>query len=192
MEDTLEINEELCTVTPECSHDTNLIGEELQQQEDEEVSQDVSIQELTSLEVAARTPKLQLEDNPGMDIMPDIHWSEDEQIQTQSSGDTEILEEELHTEEDIQSQRQKDKEDTVTQEPVSLEAMNEAAKESLRDVAVTQEPTTLESNLEMQVTQEKDTVTQEPVSLGMVDVVVEENPREVVATQEPATLEPNL
>ena len=27
MEDTLELNEELCTVTPECSQDTELIGE---------------------------------------------------------------------------------------------------------------------------------------------------------------------
>ena len=105
IEDTLELNEELCTVTPECSQDTELIGEELQQQEDEGVSQDVATQEPTSLEVAARTPELQLEYNPGMDIMPDIHWSEDEQVQTQSSGDTEILEEELHIEEDIQSQR---------------------------------------------------------------------------------------
>ena len=65
----------------------------MQQQEDEEVSQDVVTQEPTSLEVAARTPEMQLEDNPGMDIIPDIHWSEDEQVHTQSSGDTEILEE---------------------------------------------------------------------------------------------------
>ena len=93
MEDTLELNEELCTITPECSRDTEIIGEELQQQEDEEVSQDVVTQEPTSLEVAARTLKMQLEDNPRMDIIPDIHWSEDEQVQTQSSGDTEILEE---------------------------------------------------------------------------------------------------
>ena len=42
MEDTLEPNEELCTVTPECSHDTELIREEVQQQEDEEVSKDVA------------------------------------------------------------------------------------------------------------------------------------------------------
>ena len=59
-----------------------------------------------------------------MDIIPDIHWREDEQVQTQSSGDTEILEEQLHTKEDIQSQQQKDKEDTVTQEPVSLGMMD--------------------------------------------------------------------
>ena len=70
MEDTLEPNEELCTVTPECSHDIELIGEEVQQQEDEEVSQDVVTQEPTSLEVAARTPELQLKDK--MDIILDI------------------------------------------------------------------------------------------------------------------------
>ena len=73
MEDTLELNEELFTATPKCSQDTELIGEELQQQEDEGVSQDVATQEPTSLEVATRTLELPLEDNPGMDIMPDIH-----------------------------------------------------------------------------------------------------------------------
>ena len=128
MEDTLELNEEFCTITPECSRDTKIIGEELQQQEDEEVSQDVVTQEPTSLEVAARTPEMQLEDNPGMDTILDIHWSEDEQVQTQSSGDTKILEEQLHIEEDIQSQQQKDKEDTVTQEPVSLEVTDVAVE----------------------------------------------------------------
>ena len=59
MEDTLELNEELYTVTPECSQDTELIGEELQQQEDEGVSQDVATQEPTSLGVAAGILELQ-------------------------------------------------------------------------------------------------------------------------------------
>ena len=54
---------------------------------------------------------MQLEDNTELDIIPDMHWSEDEQFQTQSSGNTEILEEWLHIEEDIQSQQQKDKEE---------------------------------------------------------------------------------
>ena len=67
------------------------------------MSQDVVTQEPTSLEVAARTLEMQLEDNLEVDIIPDMHWSEDEQVQTQSLGDTEILEEQLHTEEDIQS-----------------------------------------------------------------------------------------
>ena len=93
MEDTLELNEELCTITPECSHDTEIVEEELQQQGDEEVSQDVATQEPTSLEVVARTLEMQLEDNLEVDIIPDMHWSEDEQVQTQSSGNTEILEE---------------------------------------------------------------------------------------------------
>ena len=48
---------------------------------------------------------MKLEDNLEVDIIPDMHWSEDEQVQTQHSGDTEILEEWLHTEEDIQSQQ---------------------------------------------------------------------------------------
>ena len=102
MEDTLEPKEELCTVTLECSHDAAL-REELQPQEDEEVIQDVVTQEPTSLGITVGIPEFQLEDNPGMDIIPNTQWSEDEQTQTQASGDTEILEEELHDGEDIQS-----------------------------------------------------------------------------------------
>ena len=48
------------------------------------MSQDVVTQEPTSLEVAARTLEMQLEDNPEVDIILDMHWSEDEQVQTQS------------------------------------------------------------------------------------------------------------
>ena len=70
MEDTLEPNENPCTMTPECSHDTGL-REELQPQEDKEVIQDVVTQEPTSLGIAVGIPEFQLEDNPGMDIMPD-------------------------------------------------------------------------------------------------------------------------
>ena len=44
---------------------------------------------------------MQQENNREVDVIPNMHWSEDEQFQTQSSGDTEILEEQLHTEEDI-------------------------------------------------------------------------------------------
>ena len=50
MEDTLEPNEELCIVTPECSHDIELIH-------DEEVIQDVVTQEPTSLGIAAGSPE---------------------------------------------------------------------------------------------------------------------------------------
>ena len=43
-----------------------------------------------------------------MDIIPDLDFGEDEQMQSQSSGDTEILEEQLHIEkcikETLQSQ----------------------------------------------------------------------------------------
>ena len=65
MEDTLEPNEELCTVTPECSQDTELIQEE-------EVIQDVVTQEPTSLGIAAESLEFQLEDDLGVDIVPDI------------------------------------------------------------------------------------------------------------------------
>ena len=67
------------------------------------MSQDFVTQEPTSLKVAVGTLEMQQENNPEVDVIPDMDWSEDEQVQTQSSGDTEILEEQLHTEEDIQS-----------------------------------------------------------------------------------------
>ena len=113
-------------MTPICSHDTELI-------------QDVVTQEPTSLGIAAGIPEFQLEDNPGMDIMPDTQWSEDEH--SLASGETEILEEELHDGEDIQSQRKVNKGDIVTQEPVSPKAINVAAEENPGDVAATKEPT---------------------------------------------------
>ena len=68
------------------------------------MSQDVVTQEPTSLKVAVGTLEMQQENNPDVDVIPDMDWSEDEQVQTQPSSDTEILEEQLHTEEDIQSQ----------------------------------------------------------------------------------------
>ena len=124
--------DEYCTLSPECSHDTEIIEEELQQQGDEEASQDVVTQEPTSLEVVARTLEMQLEDNLEVDIIPDMHWSEDEQVQTQSLGDTEILEEWLHTEEDIQSQQQKDKEEqgSTPLEPVASQPLAETAADN--------------------------------------------------------------
>ena len=135
----------------------------MQSQEDEEVIQDVVTQEPTSLEIAAGIPRFQLEDDPGMDIIPDTQGSEDEQ--TIASGDTEILEEELYDGEDIQSQGQENK-----------------------DVAVTQEPATQTLNSEMQ---EEDTVTQELVSPKAINVSTEENPGGAAVTQEPATQEEN-
>ena len=68
------------------------------------MSQDVVTQEPTSLKVAVGTLEMQQENNPEVDVILDMDWSEDEQVQTKSLGDTEILEEQLHTEEDIQSQ----------------------------------------------------------------------------------------
>ena len=46
-------------MTPELSHDTEIIEEEPQQQGDEEVSQDVVTQEPTSLKVAVGTLEMQ-------------------------------------------------------------------------------------------------------------------------------------
>ena len=91
------------------------------------MSQDVVTQEPTYLKVAVGTLEMQQENNPEVDVIPDMHWSEYEQVQTQSSGDTEILEEQLHTEEDIQYQQHKEKEEqgSVTQEPVASHPLAE-------------------------------------------------------------------
>ena len=69
------------------------------------------------------------ENNLEVNIIPDMHWSEDEQVQTQSLGNTKILEEQLHTEEDIQYQQQKDKEEqgSTPQEPVASQPLAETA-----------------------------------------------------------------
>ena len=68
------------------------------------MSQDVVTQEPTSLKVAVGTLEMQQENNPEVDVIPDMDWGEDEQVQSKPLGDTEILEEQLHTEEDIQYQ----------------------------------------------------------------------------------------
>ena len=92
-------------MTLELSQNTEILEMESQQQGDEEVNQDVSTQEPTSLKIVVGTLEMQQEINPEVDVIPDMNWSEDEQVQIQSSGDMEILEEQLDTEEDIQSQQ---------------------------------------------------------------------------------------
>ena len=66
------------------------------------------------MEISVETLRLQQEVNPGMDIIPDLDLGEDEQMQSQSSGDTEILEEQLHIEKDmkatLQSQQHEERE----------------------------------------------------------------------------------
>ena len=87
---------------------------EPQQQENEEVNQDVSTQEPTSLEIYVETLGMKQEAKPGMDIIPDLDLGEDEQMQSQSSGDTKMLEEQLHIEKDmketLQSQQHEERE----------------------------------------------------------------------------------
>ena len=46
-------------MTPEPSHDTEIIEMEFQQQEDKEVNQDVTTQEPTSLEISVETLRMQ-------------------------------------------------------------------------------------------------------------------------------------
>ena len=76
---------------------------EPQQQENEEVNQDVATQETTSLEISMETLRLQEEINHKIDIILDLDLGEDEQMKSQSSGDTEILEEQLHIEKDMEA-----------------------------------------------------------------------------------------
>ena len=68
----------------------------------------------------------QEEINPEVDIIPDLDLGEDEQMQSQSLGDTEILEEQLHIEKDmketLKSQHHEEREGqgSVTQELAAL------------------------------------------------------------------------
>ena len=50
------------------------------------------LQEPTSLEISMETLRMQQEINHKIDIILDLDLGEDEQMQSQSSGDTEILE----------------------------------------------------------------------------------------------------
>ena len=78
----------------------------------------------------------QQEINPEMDIIPNLDLGEDEQMQSQSSRDTEILEEHLHIAKDmketLQSQQQEEREGqgSVTQEPATLHPPVEAAADN--------------------------------------------------------------
>ena len=55
----------------------------------------------------------QQEINPEMDIIPDLDLGEDEQMKSQSSGDTEILEEQLHIAEDMEATRQPEQHEEI-------------------------------------------------------------------------------
>ena len=44
---------------------------------------------------------MQQEVNPGMDVIPNLDLGEDEQMKSQSSGDTEILKEHIHIAKDM-------------------------------------------------------------------------------------------
>ena len=122
----------------------------------------------------------QEEINPKVHIICNLDLGEDEQMQSQSSGDTKILKEQLHIAEDMdvtQEQPQQHEEiegqGSDTQEPVSLHVPIKAVAENQADVeieiqeeVVTQEPTP--SQLAAEVAggefQEEGAVTQEPTS----------------------------
>ena len=85
IEGTLEFNEEFCTTTLDLSQDTEILELEPQQQGDEEVNQDVVTQEPTSLKIVVEMQQV--------DFISEMDLGEDKQVQSQPSGDTEILEE---------------------------------------------------------------------------------------------------
>ena len=74
---------------------------EPQQQYNDEVDQDIVTQEPTSPEISVEILMQQEEINPKVDIIPYLDLGEDEQMQSQSSGDIEIIEEQLHIEKDM-------------------------------------------------------------------------------------------
>ena len=88
-----------------------------------------------------------------MDIIPDLDLGEDEQMQSQSSGDTEILEEQLHIEKymEVTLQYQQHEEiaghGSVTQEPMALHPPIKAAADNQADgeIKIQEEVATQES-----------------------------------------------
>ena len=143
---------------------------------------------------------MQQENNPKVDVIPDMDWGEYEQLQTQPPGDTEILEEQLHTEEDIQSQQHEEKEEqgSITQEPIASQPLAEIVADDqveneikIQEEVVPQEPTSSQSasKIAMREPQKEDDVTQEPASPRVVDIVAKESPEKVAITQEKAPLE---
>ena len=125
-------------------------------------------------------------------------------MQSQSSGDTEILEEQIHFEKymttTLQQHEEGEGQGSVTQEPATLHPSIEVAADNqvdkdikIQEEVVPQEPTSLQSATEVAIgeIQKEDVVTQEPASpkvvsgLPMVEVVVEEILGRDDVTQEP-------
>ena len=107
---------------------------------------------------------MQQESNLRMDIVSDLDLGVDEQMQSQSSRDIEILEEQLHIEKymkaTLQSQQHEEREGqgSVTQEPTALHppveiaADNQVDKEiKIQEEVVPQEPTSSQSATEVAI-----------------------------------------
>ena len=130
---------------------------------------------------------MQQENNAEVDVIPDMDLGEDEQVQSQPSGYTEILEEQLHTKEDIQFQQYEEKEEqgSVTQEPTASHSLAKIAaddqiknKIKIQEEVGPQEPTSSQSAAKVAKgePQKEDVVTQEPASPEVVEVVAKEIP----------------
>ena len=116
---------------------------------------------------------------------------EDEQVQSQPSGDTEILEEQLHTEEYIQCQQHEEKEEQgfVASQSLAEIAADDQVENGIKmqEEVAPQEPTSSHpaAKVDKGKPQKEDVVTQEPTSLEGVEVVAKGIPGGVVVTQEP-------
>ena len=91
-----DLNLEVFTMTPEQSQDTKLVEGENQQQENVEAEQDVVTQEPTSLGNLVDTPIQLGTTELEVYIILDLELGEDEQMQSQPSGDTEAFRDYSH------------------------------------------------------------------------------------------------
>ena len=86
-----DLNLGFSTMTPKKSQDTELVEGEPQQQENVESDQGVVTQEITSSGIITETPiqlgTIDLE----VEIIPDSELREDEHMQSQPSGGTEVF-----------------------------------------------------------------------------------------------------
>ena len=96
VETILDLNLEVFTMTPDQYQDTELVEGEPQQQENVEADQDVVTQEPTCSENLVETPiqlgTIDLE----VDIILDLDLGEDEQMQSQPSGETKVFGDQSH------------------------------------------------------------------------------------------------
>ena len=179
-----DLNLGVFTMTPEQSQDTELVEEETQQQENVEADQNFFTQEPTSSGIIVYTPIQFGTVDPQVDIILDVELGEDEQMQSQLLGDTELFGDQSHlswnvevTHERPQHPEKMEGMEGATQEPAPMELPIEAIVETQEDVEIetqedvfTQETTSSQMAAEVDRNgfQEQDDVTQEPTSPELI------------------------